>query len=65
MHELHDAPSPECRNVACGQAIDTPDALDEGIARKKPVIEFVRRQVRSTRPVARRTEETFMSKHSL
>jgi hypothetical protein len=64
-YELHGVPSPECRNVACGQAIDALDTLYEGIARKKPVIDFVRRQLRSTRPAVRRKAEAFLSKHSL
>jgi hypothetical protein len=64
-YELHGVPSPECRNVACGQAIDALDTLCEGIARKKPVIDFVRRQLRSTRPAVRRKAEAFLSKHSL
>lgn len=63
-YEMHGAPSPECRAVACGQAIDALDALYEGISRKKPVIEFVRRQLRSTRPAVRRKAEAFLSKHS-
>ncbi|OHD69453.1 MAG: hypothetical protein A2177_05065 [Spirochaetes bacterium RBG_13_68_11] len=63
-YEMHGAPSPECRAVACGQAIDALDALYEGISRNKPVIEFVRRQLRSTRPAVRRKAEAFLSKHS-
>ena len=64
-YEMHGAPSPECRAVACGQAIDALDALYERISRKKPVIEFVRRQLRSTRPAVRRKAEAFLKKHPL
>ncbi len=64
-YRMHDAPSPECRNVACGQAIDALDELYEGITRKKHVIEFVRRELRSTRPAVRKKAAAFLRKHRL
>jgi hypothetical protein len=63
-YELHGAPSPECRAIACGHAIDALDAVWEGTARRKPVIEFVGRQLRSTRPAVRKKAEAFLRKHA-
>jgi len=64
-YRMHDAPSPECRNVACGQAIDALDTLYGAIHRKKPVVEFVRRQLRCTRPAVRKKSAAFLSRHGL
>jgi hypothetical protein len=64
-YEMRGAPSPECRAVTCGQAIDALDALSGRISREKPVIEFVRRQLRSTRPAVRRKAEASLKKHPL
>jgi hypothetical protein len=63
-YELHGDPSPECRAVACGHAIDAFDALWEGTKRRKPVIEFVSRQLRSTRPAVRKKAEAFLRKRA-
>lgn len=62
-YRMHGAPSPECRNVACGQAIDALDALYGAIHRKKPVVEFVRRQLRCARPAVRKKAAAFLSRH--
>lgn len=64
-YEMHGTSSPECRNVAYGHAIDALDELFEGIARKTPVLEFVRRQLGNTRPAVRRKAAAFLSKRSL
>jgi hypothetical protein len=63
-YELHGNPSPECRNVACGHAIDAIDALYEGIERKQTVIRFVERQRRNSRPAIRRKAEAFLKTHA-
>jgi hypothetical protein len=62
-YELHGEPSPECRNVACGHAIDALDALCGECAPARQVVEFVRRQLGSTRPAVRRKAAAFMKKH--
>lgn len=64
-YEMHGKASPECRNVACGHAIDALDELFEAITRKKPVIEFVRRQLGNTRPAVRKKAAAFLSERAL
>lgn len=65
QYEMHGTSSPECRNVACGHAIDALDEMFKAITRKKPVIEFVRRQLGNRRPAVRRKAAAFLSKRSL
>jgi hypothetical protein len=63
--ERKGSPSPECRNVAFGQAIDTFDQIFDQIEDKARVIAFVRAQVSNPRkPVAKRAEK-FLKKHVL
>jgi hypothetical protein len=58
------SPSPECRNVAIGHAIDAFDKLCNQIGDRTAVINFVKRQLKNTRkPVARKAEQ-FIRKHS-
>ena len=55
--------SPECRNVAIGQAIDSLDTFFDQIDDKARVIAFVKRQLKNTRkPVAKKAER-FLRKH--
>lgn len=57
------APSPECRNVAIGHAIDAFDAFFEQIEDKAKVVAFVKKQLKNTRkPVAKKAER-FLRKH--
>lgn len=57
-------PSPECRNVAIGHAIDAFDQFYDRIGSKNKVLNFVKRQLGNTRkPVARKAER-FVRKHS-
>jgi hypothetical protein len=63
-YEMHGEPSPECRAVACGHAIDALDELYDEITRKKAVVEFVRRQLGSTRPAVRKKAAAFLTKRS-
>jgi hypothetical protein len=58
------APSPECRNVACGHAIAAFAAMFDQINRPKPVLEFVKRQLESTRPAVRKSAEKFLRRHA-
>jgi hypothetical protein len=53
----------ECRNVALGHAIDAFDAFFRQIEARKPVLEFVRRQLANTRRATRRKAERFLKKH--
>ncbi len=51
-------PSPECRNVAIGQAIDSVDEFFDLISDKTAVLKFVKRQLKNTRkPVVRKAEQ--------
>lgn len=52
------SPSPECRNVAIGQAIDSFDRFFDRIRDKKAVLKFVKRQLKNTRkPVVSKAEQ--------
>ena len=61
----HDQPSPECRNVAIGQAIDTFGQIFVQIENKGPVIKFVKRQLTNTRPKVVKKAEQFLKKHNV
>jgi hypothetical protein len=62
---MHGEPSPECNAVACGQALDTFDAIYELIAKKKAVDSFMKRQCGSARPQVRRKAEKLVKKYGL
>jgi hypothetical protein len=62
-YQMHGAPSPECRNVACGQAIDAFAVLFEHVGDKKPIVEFVRRQLQSTRPAVQKKAAAFLKRY--
>jgi hypothetical protein len=57
------SPSPECRNVAIGHAIDALDGLYDQIDNKAEVIRFVKRQLKSTRKQVVQRAEKFLRKH--
>lgn len=61
--EVHGEQSPECRNVAIGQAIDSFDEFFEQIDDKKAVIAFVKRQLKNTRKQVAKKAERFIRKH--
>jgi hypothetical protein len=54
--------TPECRNVAIGHAIRSLDCFLGLVRRKRPVIEFVERQLKNPRPATRRKAERFLKK---
>lgn len=56
-------PSPECRNVAIGHAIDSFDMFFGQIEDKAPVIAFVKRQLKNTRKPVVKKAERFLRKH--
>ncbi|MBN2180563.1 MAG: hypothetical protein JW715_01520 [Sedimentisphaerales bacterium] len=62
--EMHGKPSPECRNVVIGQAIDSFDEFFEQIDDKKAVIAFVKRQLKNTRKQVAKKAERFILKHA-
>jgi hypothetical protein len=63
-YERKGEPSPECRNVACGQAIDTFDRVFHLIDDPAPVVRFVRRQLKSPRPAVVKKAEKFLARHT-
>lgn len=62
--ERHGQPSPECRNVALGQAIETFDQVFDKIDYKAAVVRFVKRQLKNTRPQVAKKAEKFLAKHA-
>jgi hypothetical protein len=57
--------SPECNNVVCGHAIDSFDKFYGEIKNKKPVVDFIKRQLNNTRkPVAKKAKK-FLSNHKI
>jgi hypothetical protein len=56
-------PSPECRNVAIGHAIDAFDKFFEQIDDKAKVIAFVKRQLKNTRKPVMKKAERFLCRH--
>lgn len=52
----------ECRNVAIGHAIKSFDEFFPLVKNKRPVLEFVRRQLANTRPATRKKAERFLKK---
>jgi len=62
-YEHHGSPSPECRNVVLGQAIDAFDQFFERIDDKPAVLGFVRRQLQNTRKQVAKKAERFLRTH--
>jgi hypothetical protein len=62
-YESHGEPSPECRNVAIGHAIDAFEQFFDRIEDKVSVIEFVRKQLKNTRKQVARRAEHFLRTH--
>jgi hypothetical protein len=61
--QLKGSPSPECRNVAIGHAIDALDKLYDRIEDKAAILGFVKRQLKNTRkPVVKKSEQ-FIRRH--
>jgi hypothetical protein len=62
-YESKGAPSPECRNVAIGHAIDSFEQFFEWIDDKAAVIAFVKRQLKNSRTSVVKKAERFLRKH--
>lgn len=57
--------SPECKNVACGQAIETFKEFYDNIEQKEAVKEFVKRQLLNTREKVVKSAEKFLKQFSI
>lgn len=62
-YERHGHPSPECRNVAIGQAVDAFDQFFDQIEDKAAVMRFVKRQLTNRRKPVLKKAERFLRKH--
>lgn len=62
-YERHGRPSPECRNVAIGQAIDAFDRFFDQVEAKAAVIRFVKRQLANPRKPVVKKAERFLRRH--
>lgn len=54
--------TPECRNVAIGHAIVALGEILDLVTTPEPVVQFVRKQARNTRPATRKKAEQFLKK---
>jgi hypothetical protein len=61
--ENTDYETEECNNIVIGQAIKTLDDLFPKLKSKKPVFDFVQRQLKNRRPATRKKAETFIRKN--
>jgi hypothetical protein len=61
--ENADYETTECNNIVIGQAIATLNNLFPQLKSKKPVFEFVQRQLKNKRPATRKKAETFIRKN--
>ncbi|MFH1353041.1 MAG: hypothetical protein ABIH68_05645 [bacterium] len=57
--------SPECNNVVCGQAIDSFGKFYEKIKNKKPVVNFMKKQLNNTRKSVVKKAEKFIKKYKI
>jgi len=64
-YERHGDPSPECRNVAIGHAVEAFDGFFDQISDKASVIEFVRSQLKNTRKPVVKKAERFLRAHKM
>jgi hypothetical protein len=62
-YQMKGVPSPECRNVAIGQAIDSFERFFEQIDDKAKIVAFVKRQLRNTRKQVVKKAERFLRTH--
>jgi hypothetical protein len=64
-YELHGCPSPECRNVAIGHAVTALGEIFGQLKKKKPVLDFVKRQLKNPRAAVRKKAAAFLKKAEL
>ncbi|NLZ07510.1 MAG: hypothetical protein GXY19_20260 [Phycisphaerae bacterium] len=63
-YESHGRPSPECRNVAIGHAVEAFDGFFDQISDKASVLEFVKSQLKNTRKPVVKKAERFLRRHA-
>jgi len=63
QYEHRGSPSPECRNVTIGHAIDAFDQFFDRIDNKAAVMAFVKRQLQNTRKQVAKKAERFLRVH--
>jgi hypothetical protein len=63
-YEVHGRPSPECRNVAIGHAIESFDQFFDRIEDKPSVLQFVKKQLKNSRKAVARKAGQFLRKHA-
>lgn len=57
-------PTPECFHVARGHAVRALDRIYPHCKRKKPVLQFVRRQIENPRASTRKAAAAFLARHA-
>lgn len=57
--------SPECNNVVCGHAIESFDKFYDRIIERKPLDEFIKRQLNNSRKSVVKKAERFLKKYKL
>ncbi len=62
-YELHGRPSPECRNVAIGHALESFAQFFDRIEDKPSVLRFVEKQLQNPRPAVAKKAAQFLRKH--
>jgi hypothetical protein len=62
-YEHHGSPSPECRNVALGHAIDAFDQFFDRIEDKAAILAFAKYQLQNTRKQVVKKAERFLRMH--
>jgi hypothetical protein len=62
-YRIHGQPSPECRNVAIGHAIESFNEFFDRIEDKPAVLKFVTRQLKNPRPAVAKKAAQFLRKH--
>jgi hypothetical protein len=57
--------SPECNNIICGHAIDSFEKFYDEIKDKKPITDFIKRQLNNTRKSVAKKAKKFLSKKKI
>jgi hypothetical protein len=58
----HGQTSPECKNIACGHAIDSFSLFFDKIENKTPVFVFIKKQLKNSRPAVAKKAKKFLKK---
>jgi hypothetical protein len=57
--------SPECNNIVCGHAIDSLDNFYQKIRNKKPIVDFVKKQIDNKRKPVAKKAHIFLNKYHI